>query len=93
MAALVAEPGFDLVRFRRELAERLPDYARPVFVRLVPTLELTGTFKLRKQDLAMEGYDHTRVRDALYVEDRHAQAYVRLDDSLYAQLLAGKLRL
>jgi len=93
MAALVVAPGFDLARFRRELDERLPDYARPVFVRLVPTLELTGTFKLRKQDLALEGYDHTRVRDTLYVEDRHAQAYVRLDDSLYAQLLAGKLRL
>ena len=93
MAALVVAPGFDLVRFRRELAERLPDYARPVFVRLVPTLELTGTFKLRKQDLALEGYDPARVHDALYMEDRQGQAYVSLDEPTYARLLTGKLRL
>jgi fatty-acyl-CoA synthase len=93
MAALVVEPEFDLAGFRRELTERLPDYARPVFVRLVPALELTGTFKLRKQDLALEGYDLSRVRDALYVEDRQAQAYVALDEGVHARLLAGKLRL
>ena len=93
MAALVVESGFDLAAFRRELVERLPDYARPVFVRVVPTLELTGTFKLRKQDLALEGYDPTRVRDALYVEDRRTEAYVRLEESGYARLIGGQLRL
>jgi fatty-acyl-CoA synthase len=64
-----------------------------VFVRVVPTLELTGTFKLRKQDLALEGYDPTRVRDALYVEDRRTEAYVRLEESGYARLIGGQLRL
>ena len=93
MAALVVEPGFELAAFRHELAQTLPDYARPVFVRIVPALELTGTFKLRKQELALEGYDLTRVRDALYIEDRHQQAYVRLDEPGYERLLAGKLRL
>ena len=93
MTALVVESGFDLAVFRRELVERLPDYARPVFVRVVPGLELTGTFKLRKQDLALEGYDPTRVRDALYVEDRQVQAYVRLEESGYARLIGGQLRL
>ena len=93
MAAVVVEPGFDLAAFRRDLVERLPDYARPVFVRIVPTLEMTGTFKLRKQDLALDGYDAGKVRDALYVDDRQAQAYVSLDEPTYARLLAGKLRL
>ena len=93
MAALVVESGFDLAAFRHDLAQRLPDYARPVFVRVVPTLELTGTFKLRKQDLALEGYDLTRVRDALYVDDRQTLAYVNLDEPTYARLLAGHLRL
>ena len=33
------------------VAAHLPAYARPVFLRLVPALDLTGTFKPRKQDL------------------------------------------
>jgi fatty-acyl-CoA synthase len=93
MAALVVETGFDLGAFRGELAQRLPEYARPVFLRIVPTLEITGTFKLRKQDLAVEGYDPTRVRDRLYVEDRRSQAYTDLDELTYQRLAAQKLRL
>jgi fatty-acyl-CoA synthase len=93
MAALVAEPGFDLIAFRHGLAQTLPEYARPVFVRIVPALELTGTFKLRKQELALEGYDRTRVADALYIDDRQQQAYVRLDEPTYERLLAGRIRL
>jgi fatty-acyl-CoA synthase len=93
MVAVVVESGFDLAAFRRDLLERLPDYARPVFVRVVLALELTGTFKLRKQDLALEGYDLTRVRDALYVDDRQTEAYVSLDEPGYSRLLAGKMRL
>jgi hypothetical protein len=62
-------------------------------LRIVPALELTGTFKLRKQELALEGYDRTQVKDALYVDDRQQQAYVTLDEPLYERLLAGNLRL
>jgi fatty-acyl-CoA synthase len=93
MAALVVEPGFDLSALRRALLTRLPAYARPVFIRLVGAIELTGTFKLRKQELALEGYDPARVRDALYVEDAAQDAYVPLDAARHAQLQAGKLRL
>jgi len=75
------------------LAARLPAYARPLFIRIVAAIELTGTFKLRKQDLVLEGYDPLRVSDALYVEDGARDAYVRLDAALYAGLKAGKLRL
>lgn len=92
MAALVVDSEFDLAAFREQLATRLPDYARPLFLRIVPGIELTGTFKLRKQELAAEGYDLTRVRDTLYLEDRQQRAYVPLDETLYALLQAGKVR-
>ena len=92
MAALVAAKGFELAELRRALAARLPDYARPLFVRIVSALELTGTFKLRKQELALEGYDPARVRDALYIDDPARGAYVPLDAELHARLQAGKLR-
>ncbi len=93
MAALVVDDSeFDLEVFREHLASRLPDYARPLFLRIVSAIELTGTFKLRKQDLAAEGYDLTRIRDALFFDDRQQRAYVRLDEGLYARLKEGKVR-
>jgi fatty-acyl-CoA synthase len=93
MAAVVAGPGFDLGDLRRALVARLPDYARPLFIRIVTALELTGTFKLRKQELALEGYDPARVHDALYVDDPARDAYVALDTELHARLLARRLRI
>jgi len=93
MAAVVVAPDFDLNELRRALVARLPDYARPLFIRVVTATELTGTFKLRKHELALEGYDLTRVRDALYMDDAAQGAYVPLDSKLHARLKAGQLRL
>jgi fatty-acyl-CoA synthase len=92
MAALVVTPEFDLAAFRQHLATRLPEYARPLFLRIVSAIEMTGTFKLRKQELANEGYDRDRISDALYLDDRQLRAYIALDESLYQQLLSGKMR-
>jgi fatty-acyl-CoA synthase len=93
MAALVVERDFELAGLRRALIERLPGYARPLFIRIMSAIELTGTFKLRKQELALEGYDPARVRDALYVDDPAADAYVALDANVHGRLLAGMLRI
>jgi len=93
MAALVVSSGFDLATFRSQLIERLPDYARPVFVRIVRGIEITGTFKLRKQELAAQGYDLSKIEDALYIDDRQQQAYMALDQGTYARLLGGMIRL
>ncbi|HUL47807.1 MAG TPA: long-chain-acyl-CoA synthetase [Steroidobacteraceae bacterium] len=93
MAALVVGPGFGLAELRRIVTNALPAYARPVFLRIVPTLETTGTFKLRTQELAREGYDPEKVRDALYFDDTALGEYVRLDALLYARIAAGEQRL
>ncbi|MBV8404493.1 MAG: long-chain-acyl-CoA synthetase [Gammaproteobacteria bacterium] len=93
MAALVPGEKFDLTELRRAIAERLPGYARPLFLRIVSAISVTGTFKLRKQELTLEGYDPARVRDALYVDDPARGAYVPLDARLHAALQAGQLRL
>jgi fatty-acyl-CoA synthase len=92
MAALVVGGEFDLKVFRAEVAARLPSYARPVFLRLLPVLESTGTFKPRKQDLAREGYDPAQTSDPLYVDDPRANAYVPLDRSRHAAILTGRIR-
>jgi fatty-acyl-CoA synthase len=93
MAAVVPAADFDPAELRRALVARLPDYARPLFIRIVTAIELTGTFKLRKHELALEGYDPGRVRDTVYIDDATRGAYVPLDSELHARLIAGQLRL
>ncbi len=93
MAALVVDGSFDLTAFRLTARERLPAYARPVFVRLLSTLDATGTFKPRKQELVQAGFDPQRVSDPLYVDDPCAGRYVSLDARVYAALTSGRSRL
>jgi len=92
-AALQVNGEFDLAAFRAEVATRLPPYARPVFLRIVSTLEATATFKPRKQDLMQAGFDPGRISDPLYVDDPRSQRYVPLDAALFAAILSGALRI
>src|SRR4029077_12252917 len=66
MAALVTAAGFEIASLADALAGRLPNYARPVFVRLLPAIEITGTFKHRKLELVRDGFDPARIRDPIY---------------------------
>ena len=90
MAALVVSETFDLVAFRRHLTERLPEYARPVFLRIRGEIEMTATFRPKKQALSAEGYDPAVIRDALYFNDPAPQAFVKLDTTLYQRIQAQK---
>ena len=91
MVAIAVQPGFDLADLRVYLGTHLPSYAQPVFVRLVGAIGVTGTFKLRKQDLVAEGFDPARTGQ-LYLDDR-AGRYVPIDPELHARLLAGTVKL
>jgi fatty-acyl-CoA synthase len=91
MAALVVGPDFDLTRLAARLDAELPPYARPLFLRIQPAIETTGTFKYRKADLAEQGFDPARVTDPLFF--RYLQAgYVELDPVLHARVTSGQLR-
>ena len=92
MAALAIAEQFDLYQFRRQVAQRLPMYARPLFLRIVPSLEVTETFKLKKQQLALEGFDPRHIDDQLYCDDRARQQYVPLDEALYQSVQRGLVR-
>jgi fatty-acyl-CoA synthase len=93
MAALTVAADFDLALFRRHIEERLPEYARPLFLRVGEHIAVTATFKPAKALLAREGYDPDRLADALYVDDRARGVFVRLDAALHEQLRGGRLRL
>ena len=93
MAAMVVREDFDLVAFRQHLAERLPEYARPLFLRIRCEIEMTATFKPKKQNLSREGYDPNVTAHVIYFDDRVRQSFVKLDAVLYERLQNGNIRL
>lgn len=44
----------------------LPPYARPLFVRVMDQIPRTSTFKMKKRDLMLEGFDMQKIKDPLY---------------------------
>jgi fatty-acyl-CoA synthase len=92
-AALVVGADFDLAAFRQDVAQRLPPYARPVFLRILNKLEATGTFKPRKQELLQAGFDPDRAAGPLYFDDPSLQRYVPVDAALFAAISAGDVRI
>jgi fatty-acyl-CoA synthase len=92
MALLAAEGEIDLADIALRM-RALPDYARPVFLRVKKQLEVTATFKHRKHALAKEGFDPARIADPLYVYDREKGAYVALDRDRYMAIEGGLARL
>ncbi len=90
MAAIEAGEKFALPGLKAHLASRLPAYARPLFLRLVPSLEVTETFKQKKQHLAAEGFDPSAIADDLFADD--GESYVTLDAPLYARISSGLMR-
>jgi fatty-acyl-CoA synthase len=92
MAAIVPGEGFDLAVLRAHLAQALPAYARPLFLRLTPDLAITETFKQKKGDLVAEGFDPGRTSDPLFFDDAGAGAYARLKASLFDAIASGAVR-
>jgi fatty-acyl-CoA synthase len=93
MAAIVCEGALDLASMRRHLVERLPAYACPLFLRLRPQPELTGTFKYAKTDLVRQGFNPSQCTDPLYFNHPELGAYAALDAPLYESICAGAIRL
>jgi len=91
MAAIVCQ-DCDLAAFHRHLEVCLPDYARPVFLRIRKDIEVTATFKQRKVDLVKESFDPDKTTDPLYFNDPSKRAFVPLDKALYEQIQSGQQR-
>jgi citronellyl-CoA synthetase len=92
MAAMVLAEGvseLDLESFSAHVIEQLPSYSRPVFLRILPEMDTTGTFKMVKGDLRKEAYDLAKVSDRLYVMLPKATVYQLLDEKTAAIIAAG----
>jgi fatty-acyl-CoA synthase len=92
MATLVTDDRLDLRAFRTHLIDRLPVYARPLFLRIRSGMEITTTFKHIKNAIAGHGYDPAATADAIYFDDPDRREFIRLDQPLYDRIQTGQIR-
>ncbi len=93
MAALALNPGtdsLDMDEFSAYVNRELPAYARPLFLRMQPEIDLTGTFKMVKGDLRKAGYNPDAVTDPLYVMKPGGTTYEPLEAEFAAKIAAGE---
>ncbi|KAM5239200.1 long-chain fatty acid transport protein 1 [Ctenodactylus gundi] len=94
MAAIADPHGqLDPDSMYQELQKVLAPYARPVFLRLLPQVDTTGTFKIQKTRLQHEGFDPRQTRDRLFLLDLRQGHYLPLDEGVYERICAGAFSL
>ena len=72
------------------IAKKLPNYAQPVFIRIIDELETTGTFKLKKGELRNEAYHLDKVNgNKIYVKKPGEKSYSLLDEDYYKLIING----
>jgi citronellyl-CoA synthetase len=93
MAAVTLADGVDeleLSSFSSHVTENLPVYARPVFIRVQPDIDVTGTFKMMKGDLKKQAYDLEQVEDPIFVMKPGSETYEPLDADFAAAIARGE---
>ncbi|XP_028678393.1 long-chain fatty acid transport protein 2-like [Erpetoichthys calabaricus] len=75
------------------VAHHLPTYARPRFIRIQNSIEVTGTLKQLKVKLSKEGFNMDTIRNPLYFLDDKAKTYVPMTRSIYEAIISKQMRL
>ena len=92
MAAIVNSDQLNLASLALDISKKLPAYAIPFFLRLTEELDITGTFKLKKRDLQLQGYNPDNIEDELFFLDNKSNQYIPLDKHLYEEISSNKIR-
>jgi fatty-acyl-CoA synthase len=92
MAAVKLRDGaeFDGAGLAAHVAQRLPGYAVPLFLRVIDEVEQTSTFKSRKVALREEGYS---VNDPVHVLSGRPEGFVPIYPGYVEDVAAGRIRL
>ncbi|XP_051917389.1 long-chain fatty acid transport protein 2-like [Hippocampus zosterae] len=95
MAAIVLKDGhtFDSEGIFKHLESFLPAYARPRFIRIQSSLDVTGTFKHMKPGLVKEGFNPSAIPDPLYFLDDREKKFVPLTMDIVHAVLSGKIKI
>jgi citronellyl-CoA synthetase len=90
MAAIVADgKDLNINLVSRHICEKVPSYARPIFLRQIREMDMTGTFKLKKAELRDEAFHLKKHKDPVFVLKPGTESYEPLDESYYSEILAG----
>ena len=92
MAAITTEDGFDIVGLHAHLANHLPVYAIPLFIRIQSEADTTGTFKFRKVELVKEGFDIKQISDPIWFLEPADDEYSMLQASQVKTINEGEYR-
>ncbi|XP_044268759.1 long-chain fatty acid transport protein 4 [Tribolium madens] len=92
MAAIFDPEGtVDLAQLAEGTKKALPFYARPIFIRILKKLDMTGTYKLKKNDLQKEGFDVNKINDDIYYLNSKG-TYSLVTPEIYQQINNGIIR-
>jgi acyl-CoA synthetase (AMP-forming)/AMP-acid ligase II len=84
----------DLAHLARHARKALPKYSVPLFLRVVPTMDATGTVKQLKVALRNEGIEHAKCgSDPLYWLPPGSEAYIPFEEKDLVALQGGQVKL
>lgn len=92
VAILDPDKTLDFGKLSAGIRTELPSYARPLFVRILTNIPLTGTYKLKKKELKMEGYNIELVKDPIYFYDVKTRQFQLLTLNVYENILNGSIK-
>jgi len=83
----------NLEKLQKLCQKELPSYAQPLFLRFLPEMEITGTFKHQKVQLRDHGCDPSKVSDKMFWLNGASKKYEPFGADQYQQLGNGKSKL
>lgn len=92
---LDASKDVNMSDFYKHVCDQLPSYARPIFLRFSKAVEITGTFKHRKVELAKEGFDPSKcpADDKIFVISNEQKTYLPLSQAAADKIMStGEIR-
>ncbi len=95
MAAVKIFEGeyLDWESLSQHIKRRMPEHARPVFIRIVPDLHGDQDSEELKQTLREDGFNPDLVRDPIYFLDPQLEKYIPLTTEIYTKILSKDIKL
>ncbi|XP_031611477.2 very long-chain acyl-CoA synthetase-like [Oreochromis aureus] len=95
MAAVTLKDGlkFDSTAVFKHVEDFLPSYARPRFMRIQRSLDITGTFKLIKTKVVEQGFNPNDVTDPLYFLNEKEKNYTPLTPDVFDSVISGDIKI
>jgi len=93
MASIVTDGEVNFAKLQEILDRDLAVYARPIFLRLQPEMEVTGTFKHRKVELVKEGFNPDEIAEPIHYRNPESGNFELLTPDVYNRICEGGIRL